>query len=74
MLTESQNFIEEKYPAVGCEPRRPHLYGKDQRRDAICKSDADDQGNDPPISKSVNLSTDEFSHMRFGWMLSNRPM
>lgn len=40
MLTESQNFIEEKYPAVGAK-RDILLYGKEINDEtyAICKSE-----------------------------------
>lgn len=75
MLTESQNFIEEKYPAVGAS-RDIHLYGKEINDEtyAICKSDMMIKGNDPAnIKIGSTLSTDEFSHMRFDFMLSNPP-
>ena len=75
MLTESQNFIEEKYPAVGAS-RDIHLYGKEINDEtyAICKSDMMIKGNDPAnIKIGSTLSTDEFSNMRFDFMLSNPP-
>lgn len=75
MLTESQNFIEEKYPAVGAN-RDILLYGKEINDEtyAICKSDMMIKGNDPAnIKVGSTLSTDEFSHMRFDFMLSNPP-
>lgn len=75
MLTESQGFIEEKYPATGVS-RDIHLYGKEINDEtyAICKSDMMIRGNDPTnIKVGSTLSTDEFSHMRFDFMLSNPP-
>lgn len=75
MLTESQNFIEEKYPAVGAK-RDILLYGKEINDEtyAICKSDMMIKGNDPAnIKVGSTLSTDEFSNMRFDFMLSNPP-
>ncbi|WP_054545285.1 type I restriction-modification system subunit M [Aeromonas dhakensis] len=75
MLTESQGFIEEKYPATGVS-RDIHLYGKEINDEtyAICKSDMMIRGNDPAnIKVGSTLSTDEFSHMRFDFMLSNPP-
>lgn len=75
MLTESQNFIEEKYPAIGAS-RDIHLYGKEINDEtyAICKSDMMIKGNDPAnIKIGSTLSTDEFSNMRFDFMLSNPP-
>lgn len=75
MLTESQNFIEEKYPAQGAS-RDIHLYGKEINDEtyAICKSDMMIKGNDPAnIKVGSTLSTDEFSQMRFDFMLSNPP-
>lgn len=48
MLTESQNFIDEKYPAQGYQ-RDIHLYGKEINDEtyAICKSDMMIKGNNP---------------------------
>ena len=60
MLTESQNFIEEKYPLKGSE-RMIELYGKEINDEtyAICKSDMMIKGNDPQnIKVGSTLSTD----------------
>lgn len=73
MLTESQNFIEEKYPSKN---RDIHLYGKEINDEtyAICKSDMMIKGNNPEnIKVGSTLSTDEFSSDRFDFMLSNPP-
>ena len=73
MLTESQNFIEEKYPAAN---RGIHLYGKEINDEtyAICKSDMMIKGNNPEnIKVGSTLSTDEFAANRFDFMLSNPP-
>lgn len=73
MLTESQNFIEEKYPN---ESRDIHLYGKEINDEtyAICKSDMMIKGNNPEnIRVGSTLSTDEFASSRFDFMLSNPP-
>jgi len=75
MLTESQNFIEEKYPAQGIQ-RDIHLYGKEINDEtyAICKSDMMIKGNDPAhIRPGSTLSVDEFAGSRFDFMLSNPP-
>lgn len=73
MLTESQNFIEEKYPSKN---RDIHLYGKEINDEtyAICKSDMMIKGNNPEnIKVGSTLSTDEFASDRFDFMLSNPP-
>ncbi|WP_163370700.1 type I restriction-modification system subunit M [Endozoicomonas acroporae] len=75
MLTESQNFIDEKYPAEGYQ-RDIHLYGKEINDEtyAICKSDMMIKGNNPEhIRVGSTLSTDEFARERFDFMLSNPP-
>ncbi len=75
MLTESQNFIDEKYPAVNTR-RDIHLYGKEINDEtyAICKSDMMIKGNNPEhIRVGSTLSTDEFASERFDYMLSNPP-
>jgi len=75
MLTESQNFIEEKYPTEGSK-RDIYLFGKEINDEtyAICKSDMMIKGNDPQkIKVGSTLSTDEFSAERFDFMLSNPP-
>lgn len=73
MLTESQNFIEEKYPS---DNRDIYLYGKEINDEtyAICKSDMMIKGNNPEnIKVGSTLSTDEFASNRFDFMLSNPP-
>lgn len=73
MLTESQNFIEEKYPANN---RDIYLYGKEINDEtyAICKSDMMIKGNNPAnIKVGSTLATDEFSKEKFDFMLSNPP-
>ncbi|MCU5786159.1 type I restriction-modification system subunit M [Alloalcanivorax marinus] len=73
MLTESQNFIEEKYPS---DNRDIYLYGKEINDEtyAICKSDMMIKGNNPEnIKVGSTLSTDEFASTRFDFMLSNPP-
>jgi len=75
MLTEAQNFIEEKYPTSGSS-RDIHLYGKEINDEtyAICKSDMMIKGNNPEnIKVGSTLSTDEFAADRFDFMLSNPP-
>ncbi|WPD13927.1 type I restriction-modification system subunit M [Vibrio parahaemolyticus] len=73
MLTESQNFIEEKYPN---DSRDVYLYGKEINDEtyAICKSDMMIKGNNPEnIKVGSTLSTDEFAASCFDFMLSNPP-
>ena len=75
MLTEAQNFIDEKYP-VTTETRDIYLYGKEINDEtyAICKSDMMIKGNNPEnIKVGSTLSTDEFAAQRFDFMLSNPP-
>lgn len=75
MLTETQNFIDEKYPATESQ-RDIYLYGKEVNDEtyAICKSDMMIRGNNPEnIKVGSTLSTDEFSGQRFDFMLSNPP-
>ncbi|MDF7808984.1 class I SAM-dependent DNA methyltransferase [Pontiellaceae bacterium B12219] len=75
MLTEAQNFIEEKYPTLG-NRRDIYLYGKEINDEtyAICKSDMMIKGNNPEnIKVGSTLSTDEFAADRFDFMLSNPP-
>ena len=75
MLTESQNFVEEKYPSVDIS-RDIHLFGKEINDEtyAICKSDMMIKGNNPEnIKVGSTLSTDEFASDRFDFMLSNPP-
>lgn len=78
MLTESQNFIEEKYPTGENQKssRDIYLYGKEVNDEtyAICKSDMMIKGNNPEnIKLGSTLSTDEFAANRFDFMLSNPP-
>ncbi|WP_417437206.1 type I restriction-modification system subunit M [Idiomarina abyssalis] len=73
MLTESQNFIDEKYPSSN---RDIYLFGKEINDEtyAICKSDMMIKGNNPEhIKVGSTLSTDEFASDRFDFMLSNPP-
>src|SRR5690554_1958244 len=73
MLTEVQNFIEEKYPNSR---RDVYLYGKEINDEtyANCKSDMMIKGNNPEnIRVGSTLSTDEFASTRFDFMLSNPP-
>ncbi|MCK4841552.1 MAG: SAM-dependent DNA methyltransferase, partial [Methylococcales bacterium] len=75
MLTESQNFVEEKYPSADIS-RDIHLFGKEINDEtyAICKSDMMIKGNNPEnIKVGSTLSTDEFAADRFDFMLSNPP-
>ena len=74
MLTESQNFIEERYGENV--DRDIFLYGKEINDEtyAICKSDMMIKGNNPEnIRVGSTLSTDEFASTRFDFMLSNPP-
>ncbi|MGF1849405.1 type I restriction-modification system subunit M [Vibrio lentus] len=79
MLTEAQNFIEEKYPVEsgdGTSKRDIRLYGKEINDEtyAICKSDMMIKGNNPEnIKIGSTLSTDEFAANRFDFCLSNPP-
>ena len=73
MLTEAQNFIEQKYPAAN---RDIYLYGKEINDEtyAIYKSDMMIKGNNPEnIRVGSTLSTDEFASDRFDFMFSNPP-
>lgn len=75
MLTESQNFIEEKYPTTSSS-RDIHLYGKEINDEtyAICKSDMMIKDNNPEnIKVGSTLATNEFAAERFDFMLSNPP-
>ena len=75
MLTESQNFIEERY-AVENGNRDVILYGKEINDEtyAICKSDMMIKGNNPEnIRVGSTLTTDEFVGTKFDFMLSNPP-
>jgi type I restriction enzyme M protein len=75
MLTEAQNFIEEKFPIEGSK-RDIYLYGKEINDEtyAICKSDMMIKGNDPEnIKVGSTLSTDEFAGKRFDFGFQNPP-
>jgi type I restriction enzyme M protein len=75
MLTEAQNFIEERY-AVENGNRDVILYGKEINEEtyAICKSDMMIKGNNPEnIRVGSTLTTDEFVGTKFDFMLSNPP-
>ncbi|WP_416189821.1 type I restriction-modification system subunit M [Neisseria sp. CCUG17229] len=75
MLTESQNFIEQKYPLANTS-RTIYLYGKEINDEtyAICKSDMMIKGNNPAnIRVGSTLASDEFGGQFFDFMLSNPP-
>src|SRR5690554_4349310 len=77
-LTETQNEVEEQYPAdpSAKSQRDIYLYGKEINDEtyAICKSDMMIKGNNPEnIKVGSTLSTDEFASLRFDFMLSNPP-
>lgn len=75
MLTESQNFIIEKYQSEDYE-RSIYLYGKETNDEtyAICKSDMMIKGNNPEnIKVGSTLSSNEFAGTHFDYMLSNPP-
>ena len=75
MLTESENFILEKYPSEGFE-RSIYLYGKEINDEtyAICKSDMMIRGNNPEnIKVGSTLETNTFAGTQFDFMLSNPP-
>jgi type I restriction enzyme M protein len=75
MLTEAQNFIEEKFPIENGK-RDIYLYGKEINDEtyAICKSDMMIKGNDPEnIKMGSTLSTDEFAGKRFDFGFQNPP-
>lgn len=74
MLTESQDFITERYEQVSAE--YVYLYGKEINDEtyAICKSDMMIKGNNPEnIRCGSTLATDEFAGTKFDFMLSNPP-
>ena len=75
MLTETQNFIID--PDGGIKSKADvYLYGKESQPEtfAICKSDMMIKGNNPEnIRLGSTLATDEFSSMKFDFMLSNPP-
>lgn len=74
MLTESQDFITDRYENVSAE--YVYLFGKEINDEtyAICKSDMMIKGNDPEnIRCGSTLATDEFAGRTFDFMLSNPP-
>ena len=77
MLTESQNFIEQKYPLPESQGERSiFLFGKEINDEtyAICKSDMMIKGDDPEnIKVGSTLATDSFQGSCFDFMLSNPP-
>lgn len=77
MLTESQNFIEQKYPLPESQGERSiFLFGKEINDEtyAICKSDMMIKGDDPEnIKVGSTLATDSFQGNCFDFMLSNPP-
>lgn len=75
MLTEAQDFIIDPEGAIKSEAP-VHLYGREINPEtyAICKSDMMIKGNNPEnIRFGSTLATDEFSQLRFDFMLSNPP-
>jgi type I restriction enzyme M protein len=75
MLTEAQNFIEEKFPSQGLN-RDIYLYGKEINDEtyAICKSDMMIKGNNPEnIRVGSTLSVDEFAGKTFDFACQNPP-
>ena len=77
MLTESQNFIEQKYPLPESQGERSiFLFGKEINDEtyAICKSDMMIKGDNPEnIKVGSTLATDSFQGNYFDFMLSNPP-
>ena len=76
MLTEAQNFIEEKFPIEGGK-RDIHLFGKEINDEtyAICKSDMMIKGNNPEnIRVGSTLSVDEFAGKAFDFSAQNPPI
>lgn len=75
MLTESQNFILDPEGNI-CSTSDVILYGKEINDEtyAICKSDMMIKGNNPEnIKNGSTLSVDDFSGIKFDFMLSNPP-
>jgi type I restriction enzyme M protein len=75
MLTESQDFIADEDGPIASKSV-VYLYGKEVNGEAyaICKSDMMIKGNNPEnIKFGSTLSTDEFTGMKFDFMLSNPP-
>ena len=75
MLTEAQDYIKLPDGPIRA-TAATYLYGKEVNPEtyAICKSDMLIKGNDPEgIKYGSTLATDEFSSLRFDFMLSNPP-
>ncbi len=75
MLTESQNFIQDPKGEI-CANGDVYLYGKEINDEtyAICKSDMMIKGDNPEnIKNGSTLAVDDFSDMKFDFMLSNPP-
>lgn len=75
MLTESQNFIIDPNGWIQANSD-VYLYGKEVNGEtyAICKSDMMIKGNNPEnIRFGSTLAQDEFSALKFDFMLSNPP-
>ena len=75
MLTEAQNFIKDEDGDIKASGD-VYLYGKEINDEtyAICKSDMMIKGNNPEnIKNGSTLAVDEFSGIKFDFMLSNPP-
>jgi type I restriction enzyme M protein len=75
MLTEAQDYIIDPEGAIRSNAAI-YLYGKEVNPEtyAICKSDMMIKGNNPEnIKYGSTLATDDFSGVRFDFMLSNPP-
>ncbi|WP_254527501.1 MULTISPECIES: class I SAM-dependent DNA methyltransferase [unclassified Sphingobacterium] len=75
MLTESENYLIDEESKIGY-TGDVYLYGKEINDEtyAICKSDMMIKGKNPEnIRVGSTLSTNEFSNMKFDFMLSNPP-
>ncbi len=75
MLTESQNFIQDPEGEIRAEGDI-YLYGKEINDEtyAICKSDMMIKGDNPEnIKNGSTLAVDDFSDVKFDYMLSNPP-
>ncbi len=75
MLTESQNFIQDPQGEIGA-TGDVYLYGKEINDEtyAICKSDMMIKGDNPEnIKNGSTLAVDDFSDVKFDFMLSNPP-
>ena len=75
MLTEAKNFITDPDGGINS-TADVHLYGREVNPEtiAICKSDMMIKGDDPAnIKLGSTLATNDFSSMKFDFMLSNPP-